>query len=349
MTEDPSIYQKEIKKLKKYTSQISKTVIPNSVVSSQYNHIKKFVRALEAQVGLFIIVLFSLAINLSIANANSDHIHTAGNLAGLTPEVVADTSQSINKFIPLVKADYNHILYAMATTADNEFINTPDAFSTNLTPPDPDPTPAVPQQRTATVDCIVQPGDTLSTIAQRYGLNIDTIKYSNNIANSDRLVVGEALKIPTKNLSSTALAKLKSKNQTLAMAERSTLTRSAADAKSNGFIVPIAHKGISQGITSKHRGIDYMASVGTPIKATAAGKVIEAAGFGWNWGYGKTIVIQHPSGHKSRYAHLSKINVSIGDYVAQGEYIGASGNTGNSTGPHLHFELFTPSGRLIAP
>ena len=85
-----------------------------------------------------------------------------------------------------------------------------------------------------------------------------------------------------------------------------------------------------------HGGHDWACSTGTSVMASSSGVVIEA---GWNGSYGYNIVISHPDGKKTRYAHLSKINVKVGQKVSQGQVIGRSGNTGRSTGPHLHFEM----------
>ena len=94
-----------------------------------------------------------------------------------------------------------------------------------------------------------------------------------------------------------------------------------------------------------HQGVDWGVSTGTTVFASSGGKVISA---GWNGGYGYSVLIQHPDGRKTRYAHLSKITVSYGEYVEQGERIGLSGNTGNSTGPHLHFEIII-NGAAVNP
>ncbi len=85
-----------------------------------------------------------------------------------------------------------------------------------------------------------------------------------------------------------------------------------------------------------HTGIDYGISTGTKVMASCGGTVIQA---GWNGGYGYCVTIQHSGGIKTRYAHLSKVLVSVGQKVSQGQKIALSGNTGNSTGPHLHFEI----------
>lgn len=86
----------------------------------------------------------------------------------------------------------------------------------------------------------------------------------------------------------------------------------------------------------QHKGVDWACPVGTAVKASSAGRVVSA---GWASGYGYCITISHSDGRQTRYAHLSKILVSVGQSVSQGEKIALSGNTGRSTGPHVHFEI----------
>lgn len=85
-----------------------------------------------------------------------------------------------------------------------------------------------------------------------------------------------------------------------------------------------------------HSGIDLSAKTGTSVYAAAGGKVVLAS---WYYGYGNCIVIDHGNGIKTRYAHLSAYKVKAGATVSRGQLVGLSGNTGNSTGPHLHFEV----------
>jgi murein DD-endopeptidase MepM/ murein hydrolase activator NlpD len=85
-----------------------------------------------------------------------------------------------------------------------------------------------------------------------------------------------------------------------------------------------------------HQGIDLAAPIGRPIAAAAAGTVVFA---GWEDGYGQMVVIDHGGGITTAYAHQAAIGVSAGQSVGQGTIIGVVGNTGNSTGPHLHFEV----------
>lgn len=94
-----------------------------------------------------------------------------------------------------------------------------------------------------------------------------------------------------------------------------------------------------------HEGIDMAAPVGTQIFATGEGTVIFA---GWQSGYGNLIKIQHELGTETRFGHLSKIKVKVGQKVSRGSLIGAMGNTGRSTGPHLHYEVRV-NGRAVNP
>jgi murein DD-endopeptidase MepM/ murein hydrolase activator NlpD len=94
-----------------------------------------------------------------------------------------------------------------------------------------------------------------------------------------------------------------------------------------------------------HRGIDQGASTGTPVGASKDGTVIFAD---WQGGYGRMVLIDHHDGVVTAYAHLSSFAVSAGSSVSQGQTIGAVGSTGNSTGPHLHFETRV-NGQAVNP
>ncbi|MDE5965808.1 MAG: peptidoglycan DD-metalloendopeptidase family protein [Lachnospiraceae bacterium] len=106
------------------------------------------------------------------------------------------------------------------------------------------------------------------------------------------------------------------------------------------YIYPVSNFRFTSGFGKRwgrlHKGIDLACSVGTTVHASRGGKVVSA---GWNGSYGYSVLIDHGDGVKTRYAHMSKIGCSVGDYVDQGSSIGKSGNTGRSTGPHVHFEI----------
>lgn len=90
------------------------------------------------------------------------------------------------------------------------------------------------------------------------------------------------------------------------------------------------------GVSAMHEGVDFSLDVGTPVVAAAGGVVLDAA---FHPQYGNLIEMDHGNGFVSRYAHLSRMDVRPGQLIKRGQAIGASGNTGRSTGPHLHFEV----------
>ncbi|MFI1395638.1 peptidoglycan DD-metalloendopeptidase family protein [Streptomyces sp. NPDC020681] len=124
---------------------------------------------------------------------------------------------------------------------------------------------------------------------------------------------------------------------------------SAPQASSDGFTAPLDSVNISTAYRTAgamwssgyHTGIDFVAASGTTIKSVGPGTVVSA---GWAGAYGNEVVIQHSDGTYSQYAHLSSLSVSSGQSVSGGQQIGLSGSTGNSTGPHLHFEIRTSPG-----
>ncbi|MEC4019378.1 transglycosylase family protein [Streptomyces sp. H27-D2] len=129
-------------------------------------------------------------------------------------------------------------------------------------------------------------------------------------------------------------------------------SRSAATAKTastSGFTAPVAGVGPSTAYraaggswsSGHHTGVDFPVGTGTSVKAVGAGRVVSA---GWAGAYGYEVVIRHTDGKYSQYGHLSQLSVRSGQQVNAGQQIGRSGTTGNSTGPHLHFEIRTGPG-----
>ena len=95
-------------------------------------------------------------------------------------------------------------------------------------------------------------------------------------------------------------------------------------------------KAPTKGASTYHKGVDWAIPTGTSVYASCGGTVAKA---GWGSGYGYVVYINHEDGRQTRYGHLSKVLVKAGQSVKQGERIALSGNTGVSTGPHLHFEI----------
>ncbi|MGO4463371.1 M23 family metallopeptidase [Streptomyces sp. M-16] len=122
--------------------------------------------------------------------------------------------------------------------------------------------------------------------------------------------------------------------------------REEARKRLNTFVAPVdgsyvsTQYGAGGGMWSSgsHTGIDFHADEGTSVHAVGAGTIVEA---GWGGAYGNNIVIKHNDGTYTQYGHLLSLNVSVGESVTAGQQIGLSGSTGNSSGPHLHFEART--------
>lgn len=176
---------------------------------------------------------------------------------------------------------------------------------------------------------IVKSGETLSTIVDKYDGDIDEVVAYNQLASVDAISPGDTVVIPNGEVETTS--------RRVASAP-SPVKVSGSVSSGGGFAHPLPGAVRTQGIHG-YNAVDYGAPVGTPIRAAAAGEVIVSKGSGWNGGYGRYIVIKHPNGTQTLYAHNSSNAVGVGAYVNQGEVIGYVGNSGRSTGPHLHFEI----------
>jgi len=207
----------------------------------------------------------------------------------------------------------------------------------------------------------VERGDSVSLIAGRNGVPIEDIVELNGLVDPDRLEVGQDLFLygidellarkaaadassasdlvarapdrPTPAPTGSGAAKPKPRPKPRA-APRSPVTASP-------YVWPVDGGTLTSGFGPRgrrvHKGIDIAAKPGTPIKAAAAGKVIYSDNK--QRGYGNLVILQHPAGAVTVYAHNRRNLVDEGDTVRQGAVIAELGNTGRSTGPHLHFEL----------
>ncbi len=174
-------------------------------------------------------------------------------------------------------------------------------------------------------------GDTLSSIAKKYKADVGEISQFNNLESGVSLAIGDTIIIPdgegTIRVSGTTKSSF-----------TSSFKGGSGPEYSGYYIRPIAGGIKTQGLHG-YNGVDIGVRTGTTLYAAAAGQVMIAKGAGWNGGYGKYIVISHYNGTQTVYGHLSQVVVNEGDLVYQGQIIGATGNTGRSTGPHLHFEI----------
>lgn len=302
-----------------------------------------------------VIVLSFLIVMLNIYQDNSHNQNFIETSLEDTKSMVA----TIAPFTPGVDEDINQLELAI-NGSDETYIERPSLADSLKSP----------------IHYTVQNGDTISNIARRYSTTVATILEENKIKASeiDKISPGSTITIPpyTTNDSLAWLdevnkikeekarqeAEKKKRSLALLATKRSLPYRDSSSArataaagfdgeKEGGFTLPIASKGITRGISGGHTGIDYRADVGTPVTAGRSGRVIEVTG-GWSGGWGISVVLDHGNGLTSRYAHLSRIGVSLGQSITQGNVVGYSGNSGFSTGPHLHFETRI-NGRVVSP
>jgi LysM repeat protein len=181
----------------------------------------------------------------------------------------------------------------------------------------------------------VTKGDTLASVAKKYNGDVDEIVAYNNLQKGETLVSGSVIIIPDGEVVSTTYS---SPSQSSGSSSKPSVSSSSLKTYAGYYLRPIVGGVRTQGIHG-YNAVDLAAPIGTPILASADGEVIISRFGGWNGGYGNYIVIRHANGTQTLYAHASKINVSSGDTVKQGDVIGAVGTSGKSTGPHVHFEI----------
>jgi murein DD-endopeptidase MepM/ murein hydrolase activator NlpD len=174
----------------------------------------------------------------------------------------------------------------------------------------------------------VRSGDTLSSLAKRSGVSVSQLRSVNNLS-SDRIRVGQVLQISNGNTSSTV-----------------TRVSSVYERPLWPIMGVITQRFSYRGPKNGHAGLDLAAPIGTPVYAALSGTVTFS---GWNvFGYGQLITIRGIDGRDYYYAHNSRRLVSKGQRVRQGQMISKVGSTGNSSGPHLHFEVRSGT-RILNP
>jgi len=174
----------------------------------------------------------------------------------------------------------------------------------------------------------VKEGDTLASIAKKYKGDVDEIIAYNDLPEGEELITGSQVIIP---------------DGEVPYAPKPIYASSMARGTSGPNYVGYYARPISGGVKSQglhgYNGVDLATYCGAPILAAATGDVIISRSYGWNGGYGNYIVISHPNGTQTLYAHNVKNIVTRGWHVVKGQVIGYIGTTGKSTGCHVHFEV----------
>lgn len=174
-------------------------------------------------------------------------------------------------------------------------------------------------------------GDTIESLAKKYKASAEEIAFFNGLDEEQALEKSAALVIPGGIMPDSMLPKTKT------AAPKNVPTYAVANQFSGQFIYPAS--GHNYGRIHANNGVDISNANGGPIYAAANGTVILADDSGYNGGYGKYVKIQHAGGVITLYGHMSKVYAAQGQWVSQGTVIGMMGNTGHSTGTHLHFEV----------
>ncbi len=185
----------------------------------------------------------------------------------------------------------------------------------------------------------VESGDTLASIAKKYKGDLKEIMSFNNLKEGEKLAVGDTVIVPEgEKIVSPPPSSSSSRNISKAPASPPSSSAPVSSDSSGYYLKPVSGGVRTQGIHG-YNAVDIAVPSGTPIVAAASGEVIISRDYGWNGGYGNYIVIRHNNGTQTLYAHNSSNIVSVGEWVVQGQVIGYVGSTGQSTGPHVHFEI----------
>jgi murein DD-endopeptidase MepM/ murein hydrolase activator NlpD len=184
----------------------------------------------------------------------------------------------------------------------------------------------------------VAKGQTLQSIAKLYKVDVNDIIQNNDITLSTPLSAGDQLIIPNAEKSVEGNKPISPQIIKTSLAKANAYyTAHDTQVYAGYYIDPVPGYRLSQGIHDNN-AVDLAIAPGTPIHAAASGVVLLAR-YGYNGGFGNVVIINHPNGTQTLYAHQSKLATTTGAEVTQGQVIGYVGSTGHSTGPHLHFEV----------
>jgi murein DD-endopeptidase MepM/ murein hydrolase activator NlpD len=182
----------------------------------------------------------------------------------------------------------------------------------------------------------------LAGVVTKYSGNLDDTLRANAIEDPSKIFAGERIIVPGGKQPKAPVIIAKKNTSKV---KGATSSPTGPTVPSGTFIWPTSGS-VCQGFRSGHPAIDICAGGASPPIVASDGGVVVQASYGWNWGYGNTVLIDHGNGFQTRYAHLRVLNVSSGQRVSQGQRLGFMGTTGNSTGVNLHFEIHMGAARL---
>jgi murein DD-endopeptidase MepM/ murein hydrolase activator NlpD len=180
----------------------------------------------------------------------------------------------------------------------------------------------------------IKSGDTIASLAKKFDANADDILNFNGIDGD--LAIGTEIIIPDGEIAAEPTPAPKAPGSKPKGVVKQIIVE--ATSAIGNYAAPLARYVKTQGVHG-YNAVDLAAPIGTPIMASADGDVIIAKPSGWNGGYGSYVVLHHDDGSQTLYGHASRVIVSEGQHVVQGQVIAYVGSTGKSTGSHLHFEI----------
>ncbi|MFW5694395.1 MAG: peptidoglycan DD-metalloendopeptidase family protein [Alkalispirochaeta sp.] len=300
-------------------------------------------------------VVFAVVANMMLLTAGSDRILLSGSVASI--QLPAQTELMTTSSLAPVRNEYA-VIGEVAGVDPAQFA------------------------RLEVSEYTVQSGDTLGEIASEYDLTMDTLISFNQIEDVRRLQVGDTFQIPNRDgllytvkggdsLDSiarehdTTVNELLDANdlrsQTVEVGQVVFVPGARLNATERGIILGELFAWPAEGVFSSgfgmrsdpftglprfHNGIDLAGPIGSPIRAAASGRVVHVESQIGN--YGRFVIVRHPDGFQTLYAHLQDFGVRNGQSVSRGQRLGTMGNTGRSTGPHLHFSVIH-NGRFVNP
>lgn len=319
-----------------------------------------------------LLVFFLFSFLLSMPQAEAKFFNIFEKMLGKTNEVNSSTASS--QTLTLLSASLNSDLSAGTGGGDVSIVQ--DSAILPMTGPLGSMADLGEAKSDAISLYVVREGDTISEIAEIFGVSVNTVRWANDLRGGSLISPGQILVI----LPVSGVRYVVAKGDTIAsitkkfggdaseilsfndLSSGSSLEVGATLIIPNGeaqtthssgsssgastsapsyrgyYLRPIVGGVRTQGIHG-YNGVDLANSCGTPITAAATGDVLIARTSGWNSGYGQYVAIAHPNGTQTLYAHLQLVIVAPGWHVVQGQVLGYMGTTGLSTGCHLHFEI----------
>ncbi len=343
-----------------------------SIISKKLSFIKRYLKTISETTVLVpvILVVVGISVNFDIERAARASASNTGGVTGGPIDFAVDmdagnSATLINSSHPndAPPISFEDDEIGSIIIGDSAVLNTGNPQSSIIA------------HRDGLVVYRVQSGDNLSKIAANFGISLDTIYQTNKGLKNKALRLGQEITIlPVsgiihrvqngETLSSIAAFYEISESRILKYNRRAiseglatgiNIIVPGASPKSGATVLAegqlpdfpgyyaLPTTGWNWGKLHNYNGVDIANACGTPIYASAEGLVSDVASGGWNEGYGNYILIEHPNGTKTRYAHNQRNVVSVGDYILQGDTIGYIGNTGNTHGPtgcHVHFEVY---------